>query len=113
MADVDLRIGGLIRAKYAMKGTLDDTIVNRILAYEPERMIAMRIERPPKNFPFPEAWKSTWTVITFTDLGNGQTRLRVASLGFGTDDESVKMRKFFEAGNAATLATLQKRLEVK
>jgi uncharacterized protein YndB with AHSA1/START domain len=111
-ADVDFRIGGMIRSKYATGGTLGDeeTVVNRILAYEPERMIALRIERPPKSFPFREAWKNMWTVITFRDLGNGETWLRVASLGFGADEESVKMRKFFEAGNAATLKTLQTRL---
>jgi uncharacterized protein YndB with AHSA1/START domain len=108
-ADVDFRVGGLIRSRYNPGGVLGDeeTIENRILAYEPQRMIAIRIERPPKNFPFKEAWKKTWTVITLTDAGNGQTHLRVASMGFGTDEESVAMRRFFESGNAATLKTLQ------
>ncbi|MCU1233165.1 MAG: hypothetical protein JWP63_1132 [Candidatus Solibacter sp.] len=112
-ADVDFRIGGLIRAKYGAAGVLGDegTIVNRIMAYQPERMIAIRTERPPKGFPFKEAWKNTWTVITFTDLGNGHTHLRAASLGFWTDEESVAMRKLFENGNAATLKTLAKNLD--
>lgn len=109
-ADVDLRIGGLIRSHYAAAGVLGDdgTIENRILAYEPGRMIAIRINRPPKSFPFREAWKNTWTVITLTDLGNQRTRLRIASMGFGTDEESEAMRRFFEKGNAATLTTLQR-----
>jgi uncharacterized protein YndB with AHSA1/START domain len=108
-ADVDFRIGGLIRSHYSAKGVLGDeeTIENRILAYEPLRMIAIRIERPPKSFPFKEAWKSAWTVVTLTDLGNNRTHLRVASMGYGTDEESLAMRKFFEAGNASTLKTLQ------
>ncbi|HEY7337256.1 MAG TPA: SRPBCC domain-containing protein [Bryobacteraceae bacterium] len=105
LADVDFRIGGLIRSRYSAAGALGDeeTIENRILAYEPQRMIAIRIERPPKSFPFREAWKSTWTVVTLSDLGNNRTHIRVASMGYGTDEESVAMRRFFESGNAATL----------
>src|ERR1700686_1645341 len=88
-ADVDFRIGGLIRSHYGATGTLGDegTIQNRILAYEPQRMMAIRIDHPPKSFPFKEAWKNTWTVITLTDLGNNRTHIRVASMGFGTDEE--------------------------
>jgi len=109
LAEVDLRIGGLIRSRYSANGLLGDeeTIENRILAYEPEHMIAFRIDRPPKSFPFKEAWKTTWFVVTLTDLGDGRTRIRAASMGFGTDEESVKMRKFFEDGNASTLSVLQ------
>jgi uncharacterized protein YndB with AHSA1/START domain len=82
-AEVDFRIGGLIRSHYKATGVLGDeeTIENRILAYEPRRMIAIRIERPPKSFPFEEAWKKTWTVITLTDLGNDRTHMRIASMG--------------------------------
>ena len=112
-ADVDLRVGGLIRSHYGPAGVLGDegTIVNRILAYEPQRMMAIQIDKPPKGFPFKEAWRHTWTVITMTDLGNGRTHLRVASMGFGTDEESTAMRQFFEAGNAATLKAIQAHLE--
>jgi len=114
-AEVDLRVGGFIRAHYSATGVLgdDETVVNKILAYEPQRMIAMRIERPPKSFPFKEAWKTVWTVITLTDLGNNQTHIRTASMGFGADEESMAMRRFFETGNGSTLKTLQNRLEGK
>ena len=110
LADVDLRIGGLIRSRYSAAGVLgdDETIVQRILAYEPGRMIAVRIEKPPKSFPFREAWKTTWTVVTLTDLGNGRTAIRAASMGYGTDEESAAMRRFFETGNAYTLKELQR-----
>ena len=112
-AEVDLRIGGLIRSRYSAQGELGDeeTIENRILAFEPQRMIAIQIARPPKSFRFKEAWKKTWTVVTLTDLGGGRTHLRVASLGYGTDPESKEMRKFFEAGNGSTLKLLQKEFE--
>ena len=40
LAAVDLRVGGLIRSRYAADGVLGDeqTIENEILAYEPPRM---------------------------------------------------------------------------
>jgi uncharacterized protein YndB with AHSA1/START domain len=112
-AEIDLRVGGLIRSRYSAKGLLGDeeTIENRILAYEPQRMIAFRIDRPPKSFPFQEAWKTTWFVVTLTDLGDGRTHIRAASMGFGTDEESLKMRKFFQDGNALTLRVLQRNFD--
>jgi uncharacterized protein YndB with AHSA1/START domain len=113
LADVDLRVGGLIRARYAADGTLgdDQTIENEILAFEPPRMIAIRIHKTPSNFPFKDAWKHTWTVVTLTALPDGRTHVRAASLGFGTDAESLAMRRFFERGNAQTLDTLAARFE--
>jgi uncharacterized protein YndB with AHSA1/START domain len=112
-AEVDLRIGGLIRSHYDARGVLGDeeTIENRILAYEPRRMIAIQIARPPKSFPFKEAWKKPWTVITLSDVDNDHTHVRIASMGFGTDKESISMQHFFEVGDADTLKTLQAHFE--
>ena len=108
LADVDLRVGGLIRSRYAAGGVLGDeqTIENEILAYEPPRMMAIRIHRPPANFPFKEAWKRTWTVVTLTPLDGNRTQVRAASLGYGTDPESAAMRRFFERGNQQRLDAL-------
>ena len=113
LADVDFRIDGLIRSRYRADGVLGDeeTIENRIMAYEPQRMIAIRIERPPRSFPFHEAWKHTWTVVTLSDAGNGRTHIRVASMGFGTDPESLQMKQFFIRGNQDTLETLARHFQ--
>jgi hypothetical protein len=43
--------------------------------------------------------------LTPTDDG---THLRIASYGYGTDDESLAMRRFFETGNQQTLETLRR-----
>ena len=112
--DLDLRIGGLIRSRYDPNGVLgdDETIVSEILAYEPERMIAFRVKQPPADFPFSRAtWSNTWSVATLTDLGNGRTHLRLAGLGYTRDEESQKMRRFFEAGNTWTLQVLQRQFD--
>ena len=109
LAEVDFKVGGIIRSRHGTGGVLGDeeTIENQIMAYEPMRMIAMRIHKPPKTFPFQQAWKQGWTVITLTDLGEGRTHLRAASVDFGTDEESQAMRRFFERGNQQVIETLQ------
>ena len=108
-AEVDLRVGGTIRSHYDLKGTLGDpgTIVNEILAYEPQRMLAIRIKEAPANFPYRNAMKSTWTVIYFTPSGD-MTHLRIVGLGYQDDPESLEMRKFFERGNRFTIDHLAK-----
>ena len=110
LAEVDLRIGGVIRSRYGSDGVLGDaeTIENTILAYEPPTMMALRITKTPQSFPFKNAWKSTWTVITLTPVRRGKTLVRAASLGFGTDEESVAMRRFFEAGNQVVIESVQR-----
>ena len=47
LAEVDLRVGGAIRSRYRADGVLGDakTIENVILAFEPPRMIALRIQK--------------------------------------------------------------------
>ena len=109
LADVDLRVGGLIRARYRADGVLGDaeTIENVIVDYRAPVMMAMRIQKPPASFPFKQAWKSTWTVLTLTPTDEG-THLRAVSYGYGTDEESLAMRRFFEAGNQQTIETLRR-----
>jgi uncharacterized protein YndB with AHSA1/START domain len=111
--DMDFRIGGLIRTHYDPQGVLGDegTIENEILAYEPQRMLAFRIHKPPAGFPFPDAWKSTWNVITLSDLGDGRTNVRLAGLGYDESEESQGMRHFFEKGNAWVMQHLQRQFD--
>ena len=109
LAEVDLRVGGTIRSRYRADGVLGDaeTIENVIIDYRAPVMMATRIQKTPASFPFKEAWKSTWTVVTLTPTGDG-THLRVASYGYGTDEHSLAMRRFFEAGNQQTIETLRR-----
>ena len=114
-ATFDLRIGGAMRAVYSPSAKLGDpsTIENTILAYEPKRMLTIKVSKTPADFPFPNAIKGMWTVIYFEALDATSTRIREVSMGFGADDESQRMRQFFDQGNAYTLAELQKRFTVK
>ena len=109
-AEVDLRVGGTIRSHYDPNGKLGDpeTIVNEILAYEPQRMLAIRIGRAPASFPYPEAREGTWTVIYFTKSGEDMTHVRIVGLGYRDDPQSQAMRDFFAAGNRWTLDHIAK-----
>ena len=110
LAAVDLRVGGTIRSRYRADGVLGDaeTIENVILAYEPPTMMAIKISKPPASFPFKEAWKQPWTVLTLVPLDDGRTLVRAASLGYGSDEESQAMRRFFEAGNQQSIASIER-----
>lgn len=112
-AEIDFRVGGLMRSHYNPNGVIGDegTIQNQIIAYEPEHMLAFRIHQPPKGFPFAEAWKNTWSVVTLTDMGNGTTHVRLAGVGYDATEESQKMREFFKAGNAYVMKLLQSKYD--
>jgi uncharacterized protein YndB with AHSA1/START domain len=108
-AEIDLRLGGLMRTNYNQQGTLGDpqTIENTILSFEPSRMLSIRVTKFAPDFPFPNAVGDMWTVIYLEPAGEGRTRVRVVGLGFRTDEESQRMRTFFDRGNAVTLRQLQ------
>ena len=114
-AEIELKIGGLMKTRYDPKGTTDDpkAIVNTILSYEPMRMLSFRVTKAPQGFPFPNAIQNMWTVIYFEAQGEKTTRVREICMGFGEDEESKKMREFFNRGNAATMEHLQKRFAPK
>jgi len=109
-AEVDLKVGGAIRTHYDPKGRLGDanTIVNEILAYEPERMLAFRIKQAPANFPHKDAIAGTWTVIYMNPAGEGMTQVRIVGLGYNDTPASQAMRKFFAEGNRSTLDHIAK-----
>jgi uncharacterized protein YndB with AHSA1/START domain len=109
-ADIDMRIGGLMRASYDARATLGDasTIENAVLSFEPGRMLSIKVAKAPDGFPFPDAIQHMWTVIYLEPVESGRTRIRVVGLGFGPDDESLRMRDFFQRGNDFTVLELQK-----
>jgi uncharacterized protein YndB with AHSA1/START domain len=109
--EVDLRIGGEIRSHYDPKGTLGDaeTIVNEILAYDPERMLAIRVKKAPASLKHRGALEGTWTVLYFTPAGENMTQVRIVGLGYGDSADAQALRQFFEAGNRQTLDRIAKR----
>jgi uncharacterized protein YndB with AHSA1/START domain len=110
-ADVRLAIGGEIRSHYDPKGKLGDaeTIVNEILAYEPERMLTIRIKQAPASFQHRDAVAGHWTVLYFNPAGENMTHVRIVGLGYDDTPGSQAARKFFAEGNRWTLDHIAKR----
>jgi len=108
--DFDLRIDGLMRTNYDPKGSLGDpgTIENKVLSFEPEKMLSIRVAKAPERFSFKNKIGEMWTVLYFQPTPDGKTMLRIVGLGFGSDEESQRMKDFFTQGNAFTLSQLQK-----
>jgi uncharacterized protein YndB with AHSA1/START domain len=114
-AEVDLKVGGKMLTHYDPKGRIGDpnTIENTILSFEPKRMLSIKVANPPAKFPFKDAIKTVWQVLHFEPLGPTRTRLQIIGLGYGSDDESKKLRDFFDKGNAYTLKKLQEKFAAK
>ena len=112
-AEMDLKVGGLMRTHYAKDGVLGDpnTIENRILSLDPERMLSIKVHKFPMNFPFKTAVADMWSVVYFEPAADGKTKVTVRGLGFNETEESQKMRAFFKAGNQYTLDGLKKYVE--
>jgi len=109
--EIDLRIGGAFRTSYSKTSNLDDdaSIHHMILAYDPLKMLSYRTIKPPNNFPFPKAILDTWNVIYLEPVDASHTRVTARMMGFGDDDESTKMRAFFQMGNKTTIDSLVKK----
>jgi uncharacterized protein YndB with AHSA1/START domain len=114
-SEIDLKISGKMRTHYDPKGSIGDakTIENTIICYDPKRMLSLKVSKAPDGFPFPNAVKNMWTVIYFEANSPMTTRVRIVGLGFGDDEESKKMRAFFDRGNAITLKKLQEKFASK
>ncbi len=110
-AEIDLRIGGLMRTTYKPDGVIgdDSTIENIYMSYQPQRMLSFRVHKAPKNFPFQTAIQKMWTVILLEPITETQTKLTITSNGFEDNEESQKMRQHFIAGNTYTLNKLKEK----
>ena len=109
----DLRFGGSIETGYHEDAVRGDprNIVHRIIAFVPQRMMALQVIQAPEGGPADaEAVKRVWGVYELEPLGETQTRMRISGLGYGRDEASSRMLEFFKAGNAYSIELLRKNL---
>lgn len=109
MAEIDLRVGGMIEASYdgdARPGD-PDNIRNQILAYLPDRLLVIRNVNAPRSLPGRDAFARTVTMVEFAPAGSG-TKVTVTNAGYGTDPDSAAAYGHFEWGNAYSLDALRK-----
>jgi uncharacterized protein YndB with AHSA1/START domain len=110
-AEVDFKVGGKMLTHYDAAGKIGDpnTIENIIICFDPNRFYSIKVGKPPERFPFKEAIKRVWTVIYLDEVAPSRTRVRVVGLGYGDDEESKKLKAFFDQGNSYTVKKLQEK----
>jgi uncharacterized protein YndB with AHSA1/START domain len=107
----DLRIGGRWETAHSADAVRGDpgNIVNEVLAYVPNEMLAVRVVQATPNFVHPEIAKQAWTVYQLQALDERRTKLTVSMLGWPSGAAADSVYRFFERGNAYTMRQLQQR----
>ncbi len=115
VAEVDLRLGGTLKANYDPQAKIGDpgTIVHRILSYEPERMLTTQFTAPEDAAPEAKLAQQTWVVYRFEPLSAQETRVTVSMMGWGEGPDWDRSYAFFEKGNAWEMEQLVKRFAPK
>ena len=112
-AQFDLRLGGTIETAYHDGATPGDpqNIIHRIIAFVPERMLALKLEQAPANGPVDmETVKDVWGVYELEPIGEDMTRLRISGVGYGADEASSQILEFFKIGNSYSIELLKRNL---
>jgi len=107
-AEVDLRVGGLMRTNRDPDGRIGDphTITSRIVAIVPKRLFSLRIDDAP-GLPFSDDIEGTWYEIHLSSLARGRTRVRCVGHGFASGPMGLLARTLVDASSARALRELQ------
>ena len=114
-AVVDFRLGGFIETSYRLDAQAGspENIRNQIIAYLPQRMLAVRNVQAPPKAPFDvPTFQSMHTVVLLEPLGDRATTVAVVQPGFRSGEPYDGVLKHFRWGNGWTLEQLKKRFEV-
>lgn len=106
VAAIDLRTGGSIEASYDPKKPIGDpdNIRHRILTYLPERLLVFQNIQAPSGLKGREALARVVSILEFTPLKPGLTRVTLSQTGWGNDPAATGLYGFFQKGNAQVLA---------
>jgi uncharacterized protein YndB with AHSA1/START domain len=112
VAQVDFRLGGIIETSYDLAGApgAPGNIRNQIVAFLPQRMVAIRnVQAPPKtSFDVP-AFQSLHTIVLIEPVSDGRTRVAFVQPGYGSGEPWDTVYKHFAWGNSFTLDLLKTR----
>jgi uncharacterized protein YndB with AHSA1/START domain len=113
-AKVDFRIGGQFRTSYQPDIDLDSpkAIGNIILAYEPDRMLAIKAIAPEGSPDWLKAICETgWSVLTLEKLAPDRTRVTCTGMGYAEGELYEKARSFFQQGNDMVLKMMKQKFD--
>lgn len=106
-ATVDLSIGGSIAYSTAPGA---EPIVERILAFDPQRVLATRYDLPEGLESVLGVVEQTWTVTRLEPTVTGGTRITRTMLGWENGREWDEAYRFFDTQNAQQMRALSKLL---
>jgi len=113
VTQVDLRIGGVMESSYDANAKIGDpaNIRNQIIAYVPDRLLAIRNVQAPPTLRNADLFQRTVTIIEFAPIDDGHTRVTMTNAGYGAGEGFANLYQNFEWGDAYSLAQLRKRFE--
>lgn len=113
VTEVDFRVDGVMESSYSPTAKLGDrdNIKNRIVAYIPGRMFAIRNVQAPIPFKDAERFSETATIIELEPRGPSLTKVTLTAVGYRPGEPFDTLYKHFEWGDAYMLAELAKRFE--
>jgi len=76
---LDFRVGGRVETE-EVRPRMEGKLTRMVLAYDPERLIAVRPLLIPGTVSDRNVWESSWLVITLESAGEKKTLLRVVGL---------------------------------
>ncbi len=112
IAFVDFRLGGHIESTYDPNGRIGapGNIRNEIVAFVPQRMLAIRNTQAPPGTSFDAAtFQKIHTVIFLEPAGARATRVTIVQPGYGSGEKFDGVYAMFARGNAYSLQQLAKR----
>lgn len=116
IAEIDLKVGGLIQTNYYKNGKIGDstTIRIHIINYVPQKLITFQAEITDN---FPEFMKKEaqdfYNVIYFEKIKKNKTRIQSYGIGYKKTPKYLSLLKFFISGNEHSLEKLITYLETK
>ncbi|WP_422342683.1 SRPBCC family protein [Parasphingorhabdus sp.] len=112
VAFVDFRVGGVFETSYNPDAKKGDpaNIKNEILAYIPEKLLVLKNTQAPPGFASREVLDRLVSVFQFEALDDDQTKITISGIGYGKDEESQRLIRFFKVGNTWSLGELNKML---
>ncbi|WP_426166688.1 SRPBCC family protein [Sandarakinorhabdus sp. DWP1-3-1] len=110
VAAIDLKTGGSLEATYDDKHAIGDpdNIRHRIVTYLPNRLIVFQNTNAPAGLPGRELFKQVVAVLEYEPLGPNRTKVTLSQTGWGPDPASDTLYRFFQSGNAASLAKMKR-----
>ena len=109
VAQVSQGLGGMIESSYDSKATIGDpkNIRNQIVAWSPQRMLALKNVQAPPDLPGRKEFGEIVTIMEFEDAPGGATRVTLTAVGYKPGEPYDTLYKHFSWGNAYSLIKLK------